>query len=658
MSGRSRTSGTRTALSVAAAVATVLALVAALLGASPAVANDSADIGSIGNHDYPGLSSVDDLDGLDPSIAARAQGLPQLDALQSEDGLVLVEVLTTETTAIAAEIEALGGTVEGISDGLAVHAELNQLQLAEAQALDGVLGVIPALPIGNNRGEVRGEQVAKIGAARWHQAGTTGAGVKIVIIDNFGGDTYRASLASGDVPRPERTLCRNSGQNCDIWSVTGEDQAHGVGVAEVIHELAPSAELYLATILSVADFNLAVNWAISLEADIISWSQGPIAFTSPGDGRGTLNAAAAKAAANGITVFAAAGNAGGSEAAGRSGTYYRGRFTDTDGDGLHEFAPGDESLGFFACAGGLISARWNDFTDVANRFQFSATNATDYDIISVDLNGNIVSAGAALQGAPGQLPFEFAQGSNCATGEPGQLFVQRFADGNGANDIIEIKVGTGALEYWQDRHSAAVQVVDSFIPGVIGVGAVDPALGRNIAVYSSQGPTTDGRTTPVVSAASCVQTVAFGNACFNGTSAATPAVAGFGALVLSARLARTPAQLEAFLTRHAVDRGARGVDSVFGFGEVIAPTAPCGGRLATIVGTAQGDNLRGTSRADVIVGFNGNDTIRGGGGNDTICGNAGTDRIIGGAGANDVCFSNSFGLPRDAGRITGCKTTR
>ncbi len=58
----------------------------------------------------------------------------------------------------------------------------------------------------------------------------------------------------------------------------------------------------------------------------------------------------------------------------------------------------------------------------------------------------------------------------------------------------------------------------------------------------------------------------------------------------------------------------------------------CGGRTATIVGTAGKDRLRGTKRADVIVALGGNDTVAAGAGADLVCGGGGNDRLGGGGG--------------------------
>jgi hypothetical protein len=65
------------------------------------------------------------------------------------------------------------------------------------------------------------------------------------------------------------------------------------------------------------------------------------------------------------------------------------------------------------------------------------------------------------------------------------------------------------------------------------------------------------------------------------------------------------------------------------------PSMQCGGKNATIVGTAGSDVLTGTGGADVIVGLGGNDQIKGGSANDIICGGDGTDTIDGGSG-NDT----------------------
>jgi VCBS repeat-containing protein len=60
--------------------------------------------------------------------------------------------------------------------------------------------------------------------------------------------------------------------------------------------------------------------------------------------------------------------------------------------------------------------------------------------------------------------------------------------------------------------------------------------------------------------------------------------------------------------------------------------ARCGGKQATIAGTAGDDDLVGTKGPDVIVGLGGEDSIDGRGGDDLLCGGDGGDVIDGGPG--------------------------
>jgi hypothetical protein len=133
----------------------------------------------------------------------------------------------------------------------------------------------------------------------------------------------------------------------------------------------------------------------------------------------------------------------------------------------------------------------------------------------------------------------------------------------------------GGFEYWQNPYSAGGPAADTASAGGLAVGAIDPALGTTIAPYSSQGPTNDGRIKPNLSAASCVASYTYSPDCFNGTSAATPAVAGAAALALEAGFGPTPTELKKWLRDSAtVDRGSAGSDNVYGKGELILPTPP------------------------------------------------------------------------------------
>jgi murein tripeptide amidase MpaA len=91
----------------------------------------------------------------------------------------------------------------------------------------------------------------------------------------------------------------------------------------------------------------------------------------------------------------------------------------------------------------------------------------------------------------------------------------------------------------------------------------------------------------------------------------------------------------------AVDRGRR-VSA--GFDANCAPTARCGGAVATIVGAGE---VRGSAGRDVVAGSSGRDEVDGRGGRDTICGGDGRDRLGGGGGGDRL--SGGAGADKLAG---------
>ena len=106
------------------------------------------------------------------------------------------------------------------------------------------------------------------------------------------------------------------------------------------------------------------------------------------------------------------------------------------------------------------------------------------------------------------------------------------------------------------------------------------------------------------------------------------------------------------------------------FGTPPVPPVTCGGKTATLKGTAGNDTLTGTAGPDVIAGLGGNDKITGvagndlicgGGGNDTLDGGSGTDKLEGGAGGDNIIGGSGSSDRCDGGSGTdsggsGCET--
>ncbi|MBI2847894.1 MAG: S8 family serine peptidase, partial [Chloroflexi bacterium] len=145
--------------------------------------------------------------------------------------------------------------------------------------------------------DVISEGVPLIKANDWQTASYNGTGVKIGILDEFYG--YESLLGS-ELPASVTTN----------WSVSiggpGFSE-HGTAIAEIIYDIAPGAQLYLANFATTVELGNAVNWMIAQDVDIISASWGYFGL-GPGNGTGPVNDIVNSAREAGILWVNAAGN--------------------------------------------------------------------------------------------------------------------------------------------------------------------------------------------------------------------------------------------------------------------------------------------------------------------------------------------------------------
>ena len=506
-------------------------------------------------------------------LLERGQTLgPAIDVVDSK---IRVEVLhDLGSSEIRAVITDLGGTVEGEVEGVLVQALVPFDRLVALESHAGVQFVRPPLeanvpilpPSGEatapqNGGSVVGEEVAKTNADQWHSVGYTGAGIKVGIVDWFDATAWSNAQAAGEVPAAAGTFCECDGTTYDIW--TGGSQ-HGEAVAEIIHEMAPGAQLYLATVCTVSDLQAAVDYFDTQGVDIISRSL-TAQYDGPGDGTGPIATVIDNAVADGMVWFNSAGNSASDGV--YYGTYWRGQWVDANVNYWLDYQPGVELMAIWCSY--TNGVRWSDFGA-------AVPYPTDYDVCVYDqpddTPGITIPIGCSYDdqtaGAP---PLEL--GIPCRS-EWDYLAIHLWHAGNGTSgDVLEFMTNGGAVDYWQNPYSASGPASDTASPGGLSIGAVDPPLGTAIAYYSSQGPTNGGlyggmaRIKPDISAAAGVASYTYGT--FAGTSASTPATAGAAALIIEAGLASTPAQVKTYLLSNAaVDRGAPGPDNVFGEGEL------------------------------------------------------------------------------------------
>ncbi len=530
------------------------------------------------------------------AAAVAAAGSAGFDDGVVGDGTIVVEIVHDDLARVEARVAGYGGSVRGTVAGLTLAA-IPLDRLPEVEADDGLVVRIPVrvdipqspqhAPSGpvrvaaNRNLGLHGGHVGRTNADDWHAAGLTGRGVRIGIIDAFDGALWSAAVSAGELPDPAGTLGCSFG-----WCSTGFPEsglAHGVAVAEVVHEMAPDAELFLASAYTAIDVKLVIDWFAAMGVEVVSRSL-TAPFDGPGDGTGPLASIVDYAVARGMVWFNSAGNNAGR--GGLAGGYYREVFTDLDGDDWHDFDKGSEVLEWRGC-GLLNGLRWDDWSG----------ELTDYDVYIFDSLADLPSmsweARIVEEQTGRRSPIELM--SNAEFAVPGDqqcdgwddvdyIAVHRRSGDDGDGDVLELMVNSGSFDQWDNPHSASGPVSDTASGGAVIVGAQEPLGGTTIAAYSSEGPTNDGRVKPDLTAASCVAgyvaTVrSFGcqdgvTTGFSGTSAATPVAAGAAALVIDSGAASTPFAVRSYLLDAAVDRGLPGIDNVFGHGELILPPPP------------------------------------------------------------------------------------
>ena len=424
------------------------------------------------------------------------------------------------------------------------------------------------------------EGVALIRALENHATGAKGQGVKVAIID--GGFKGADNL-------PEDMPVRRWFRDYTYTGIYAGTDAHGTACAEIVHDVAPEAELYLYKVADIVDLENAKDRCIQNGVAVVNYSATWV-NEGFGDGRGLICDIVNDAADNGILWVNAVGN--------YAQKHYMGFWHDSDDDNRHNFAAGDDAVNFVAEIGDAIrvTLTWDDWP----------ITTTDYDLYLYyqDAFGNIeeVSRSTDVQGKGG-APVEF---------------IEYFAGRAGTYGISVVRVGEAEpkdLRVWSWHHDIEYPVptsslgIPSDAHGALSVGAIhrDQWDLGTVASYSSRGPTADGRIKPDLVAPSGVTTASYGmDRLFGGTSAATPHVAGAAALLKSANPSLSRDDLWQALVEATVDLGAPGKDDSTGYGKLVlsvpapqiadvSPRRVQYGQITTIVGQGFGDT-KGTGK--------------------------------------------------------------
>jgi subtilisin family serine protease len=465
-----------------------------------------------------------------------------------------LELDTDDTAPLTQELEAKGFEVTATSGNLmdiAIPIELLAKAVEEdkpEELFQGISGLehiirirLPVISI-QDVGSVETESVSVIGADVWQSAGITGKGVKVGVLDR-GFDGYR-SLLGGDLPANAVVQSFIAGLDADQAGTV-----HGSAVAEIIHDIAPDAELFFAAYDTDVEQRQAIDWLVSQGVRIISHSGSSV--YGPMDGTGEDALLVDQIVAGGVLWVNSAGN--------RGYTHYRAPFRDDDGDGYHEFSPGDELMEFVPVGQTIVMLNWDDWQN----------GTQDMDLYVLDADGNEIASSRNVQNGSGSAA---AEGLVYEFSDNGPYAVVFYASRIDRPVLLNFFLWDGEIEYYTPEYSVTT-------PGdsrsSLTVGAVnwsDDALED----YSSRGPTSDGRLKPEISAQAGVSSAAYGST-WVGTSASTPHVSGAAALVLQIFPNFTPQQVTEFLLSRSIDLGPGGPDNGYGYGRLnlgVVPEAP------------------------------------------------------------------------------------
>lgn len=533
-------------------------------------------------------------------------------------GRVHVHVLVTPPAPEVVELIAvLGGVVDRQADGV-VQAWLPVDALEGVAGLAAVRAVRPPAYLRPSAGSATTEGDALLGLAGIRQQlGLTGTGVRVGVLST-GLAGLPAAIASGDLPAttfhcrqesmPSTITLRSDGCQADevlvetSGGVTGQSfgvdadlapagsaYAEGTALLEIVHDLAPGAELWFASLgvdLSALDFQAALAFLGANTDVVVSDLVAPGYFPN---GQSTVAQQVAAVVGNASHRARAWVQAAGNQA----DLHYAGTWVDSGvGDEFgpfHEFRSIDGTIGPAAPRySNTVSVAAGETIDVFLSWDDPAGASTnDYDLLLVTgeacesgvvTDADVLSAGVDPQEGPPDEPSESVWWTN-DTGDAATVcyLIQNYVDTDGGIGPAAPRMLNVTVHVTGGGHLFNTPARSLLVPADVGgdlltVGAVDVASPSLIQSYSSRGPTFDGRPKPDLVATDGVSVSGAGGfpGTFFGTSAATPHVAGLAALLLELNPTLTRAQLRGLLTTTAVPLGDA---STYGAGRIDALAA-------------------------------------------------------------------------------------
>ena len=571
---------------------------------------------------FSGMAARGESLGAIPRAAVRSA---QTDA----EGSVLVDMQVNSLTPVLQRINNVGGqivyssnldrairarlplpAVESVADLADVRwvrsadiGRTNSLRLSRLfSSRPGIRSLLTAGHMAPFVGAVTGQGYITHNANGAVNLGIDGTGVKIgVLSDSASAGRVAALITTGDLPPDVTVVPGQAGSGAD----------EGAAMMEIIHDLAPGAQLFFAT-ANGGQSNFANNirtlrfvYGCDIIVDDYTY------FAEGAFQDGTIARAVNDVVADGALYFSSAANSGNLTSA-TSGTWEgdfqnggdAGQLLDTAEDGAvsaHNFGTTDNPQLYdtITRTSAYVFLKWSD--------PLSAS-ANDYDLFILDSTGTAIKGFSVAAQTGTQDPLEaVAQGNNCGTPTASgycpavgdHVVVVQY---KGAQRALRLDMNRGRLSIGTAGstygHNAGLNTVSMAATAWNSAHAgIQPFTGfaNPIENFSSDGPRkifynpdgseitpgndlfgTNGGTTlqkPDLTAADGVFTKTPGFLPFFGTSAAAPHAAAIAALVKSANPSLTNVQIKGIMTSTALDNMAPGVDRDSGYGITMALSA-------------------------------------------------------------------------------------
>lgn len=460
--------------------------------------------------------------------------------------LAVLETVGGVTPELARRLEALAAPVQRSYRHL-VQVKAPVASLVALADLPGVRFVRRPLDLFPQAEDaVVGEGTRLVGSAPWLDLGFRGQGTRLAVVD-LGFRGYQRLLGE---ELPKTVVTRSFVEDStDIDFNT----SHGTAVAELVADTAPDVDLYLVAVSTEVELGDAVDWLIAEGVHVVSFSVGALA--GPNDGSGVLDEIVDRARAGGILWVNASGNYGKG--------HWQGTFTDTKGDGWHEFAGGSKLLPVTIGADepALFLLLWDDWPVSKEDYGFY--------LFWEGVNGSLQLMGYSDSNQNGeQPPSEAVLSFFLPRGQYHLAIKKHKATGNARFNLFSV------VQDLPQGIPAGSVVSPATARGALAVGATNGF--EHLQAYSSQGPTGDGRLKPELVAPDTVTTASLGRQGFPGTSASTPYVSGAAALVRSAYPWFTAEDLQNYLQERALRFGDGLPNNRTGWGRLQLGVAPAG----------------------------------------------------------------------------------